>query len=113
MKKSTFLKSLVAGLLMLAVVTPTFAEEGGKPVTLKGEGKCGKCGLKETDKCQNVIQVEKNGKKTTYYLVQNDVSKKFHENLCKESKKISVVGTCKKVGDKLEVTATKIELAKE
>ncbi|MBI3853190.1 MAG: hypothetical protein HY298_23315 [Verrucomicrobia bacterium] len=113
MRKSILLKSVVVGLLLAAVATPTFAEEGGKPVTLNGEGKCAKCALKETDKCQNAIQVEKDGKKTTYYLVQNDVSKKFHENLCKESKKISVTGTCKKVGDKLEVTATKIELAKD
>ncbi len=113
MKKSTFLKSIVAGLLMLAVVTPTFAEEGGKVVTITGDGKCGKCALKETEKCQNVIQVEKNGKKTTYYLVQNEKSKLFHDNLCKDTKKVTATGTCKKVDGKLELTVTKLELAKE
>jgi len=59
-----------------------------------------------------VIQTEKDGKKTTYYLVQNDVSKKFHSNVCKESKKVKVTGICKKVDDKLELTAKKLELAK-
>ena len=113
MKKITILKSVVAGLLFLAVATPAFADEGGKPVTIKGEGKCAKCALKETEKCQNAIQVEKDGKKTTYYLVQNDMSKKFHSNLCKESKKVTATGTCKKVDGKLELTVTKLELDKD
>jgi hypothetical protein len=59
-----------------------------------------------------VIQVEKDGKKTTYYLVQNDVSKEFHGNVCKETKKATATGTCKKVEGKLQFTATKVELAK-
>jgi hypothetical protein len=113
MRKSTFLKSIVAGLLMLAVVTPTFADEGGKSVTITGEGKCGKCALNETAKCQNVIQVEKDGKKITYYLAQNEKSKAFHENLCKESKKVTATGTVKEVDGKKVLTVTKIELAKE
>ena len=115
MKKSTFLKSLVAGLLMVAVVTPTFAEEG-KSETIKGEGKCGKCALKETEKCQNVIQVEKDGKKTTYYLVDKGdakVSKDFHSNLCKDSKKVTATGTVKEEAGKKVLTVSKIELVKE
>ena len=71
---------------------------------------CAKCALHEADKCQNTVQVEKDGKKTTYYLVQNDVSKKFHDEICKETKAISVTGTCKKVDGKLQVTASKIQL---
>lgn len=105
------LKCAVAGLLMLAVATPAFAEEKTKTIT--GEGKCAKCALKEGDKCQNVIQVEKKGKKTTYYLTQNDLSKKFHEYLCKESKKVTATGTVKTVEGKKEFTATKLALAKD
>ena len=113
MKKWNLLKCAIAGLLMLAVATPAFAEDKEKTKTITGEGKCGKCALKETEKCQNVIQVEKDGKTTTYYLTQNDVSKKFHENVCKETKKVTATGTVKTVDGKKEFTATKIELAKD
>jgi RecG-like helicase len=115
MEKTTFLKSIVAGLLLLAIATPpmTMAAAGDKTETITGEGKCGKCALKETEKCQNVIQVEKDGKKITYYLVQNKVSKDFHGNLCKESQKVTATGTVKEVDGKKQFTVTKIELVKE
>ena len=113
MKKWNLLTCAIAGLLVLAVATPAFAEDKEKSQTITGEGKCGKCALKETEKCQNVIQVEKDGKKTTYYLTPNDLSKKFHENLCKESKKVTATGMVKTVNGKKELTVTKIELAKD
>ena len=109
----------VASMLMLAVATPSFAQDANKDkkdkkVTIVGEGKCAKCAMKESDKCQNVIEGEtKSGKKRTYYLVQNDVSKEFHENICKGPKKVKATGTVKKNGDKLEMTADKIEVVKE
>ena len=78
---------------MLAFAIPAQAQEKPKERTITGDAKCGKCALKETDKCQNVIQVEKDGKKTTYYLVQNDVSKKFHDNVCQDTKKATATGT--------------------
>src|SRR5689334_14148475 len=108
----TFISSLIAGtaaIVMLAFVSPAFAAD---KVTITGEGKCAKCSLKETDKCQNAIEVEKDGKTTTYYLVQNDVSKSFHENLCKESKKVTATGTVKKEDGKMMLTADNIEVAK-
>ena len=43
---------------------------------------CGKCTLHETKDCQNVVQVEKDGKTVNYYLKQNDVSKAAHEPIC-------------------------------
>ena len=114
MKNTSLLITGIAGLLLFAIATPTFAaeKEKDKTVTITGEGKCGKCALHETEKCQNVIQVEKNGKKTTYYLAQNEMSKAFHENLCKESKKVTATGTVKKEDNKRVLTVTKIELAK-
>ena len=69
--------------------------------------------LKEGDKCQTVIQAEnKKGKMVNYYLVENDVSKGFHENVCTEAKKVTATGTVKKVDGKNEFTVAKIELAK-
>jgi hypothetical protein len=100
------------GLFMLALAIPAVAEDKDKEITITGDGKCGKCALKETEKCQNVIQVEKDGKKTTYYLVQNDVSKKFHDNICQETKKITATGTSKKVDGKEQFTAAKVALVK-
>ena len=101
------------GLLMLALATPTFAAEKPKEKTITGEAKCAKCMLKETDKCQTVIQVEgKNGKTVKYYLADNDVSKAFHENVCTEAKKVTATGTVKKVEGKNELTVSKIALAK-
>jgi uncharacterized protein DUF6370 len=111
MKKTSLLITGIIGLMLLTLTTPTFAAE--KERTITGEGKCAKCALHETEKCQNVIQVEnKQGKKRTYYLAQNDVSKAFHDNLCKESKKVTATGTVKKEDGKYVMTVTKIELAK-
>ena len=111
MRKS-LLFTAVAGLLLLAIATPTWAAETPKEKTITGEAKCAKCMLKEADKCQTVIQVEnKKGKMVNYYLVDNDVSKAFHQNVCKEAKKVTATGTVKKVDGKNEFTVSKIELA--
>jgi len=121
MKKATLILTSIAGLVILALATPTFAAEPekgegkGKERTITGEGKCGKCALKETEKCQNVIEVEgKNGKKVKYYIVDNEMAKDFHKNICKENKKVTATGTNKKNADgKNEFTVTKIEVVKE
>lgn len=108
--------TVIAGLVFVAVSFPSYAAETGKAkeVTLKGEAKCAMCALKESDKCQTVIQTEaKNGKKVTYYLADNEVAKGFHENVCKGAKKVVATGTVKKVEGKRQLTASKIELAKE
>ena len=102
----------LAAIGMLGLVTSPLAAKEGDEITIKGEGKCAKCALKETSSCQNVIQVEKGKKKGTYYLVQNDVSKSFHENICKEAKEVKATGTVKTVDGKKEFTASKIEVAK-
>lgn len=113
MKQSSIILAGAIGLFMLALAIPAPAQEKAKERTITGDAKCGKCALKETDKCQNVIQVEnKNGKKVLFYIVENDVSKAFHGNVCKETKKATATGTNKKVDGKNQFTATKIELAK-
>ncbi len=111
MKRTSFIRAGAIGLFMLALVIPALADD--KEMTITGDAKCGKCALKETDKCQNVIEVEKNGKKTTYYIVENKVAKDFHKNVCTDTKKATATGTVKKVEGKNQFTATKIELAKD
>jgi uncharacterized protein YpmB len=112
MKRVSLLLTGMVGLLLLAVATPAFAADTAKERTITGEAKCAKCMLKETDKCQTVIQVEtKKGKTVNYYLTENDVSKAFHENVCKDTKKVTATGTVKKAEGKNEFTVSKIALA--
>jgi len=111
MKKASLLLTGIAGLLLLALATPTFASEKGKQVTITGEAKCAKCILKESDKCQTVIQAEgKNGKTVMYYLTDTDAAKAFHENVCHEAKKVTASGRVKKVDGKRELAATDIKV---
>ena len=112
MRKASILLGAVAGLMLLALVTPSFAADSGKGKerTITGEAKCA---LKEGEKCQTVIQTEnKKGKTITFYVMDNDVSKAFHENVCKDAKKVTATGTVKNVAGKNEFTASKIEMAK-
>jgi Family of unknown function (DUF6370) len=109
-------------LLILAAVGVMFsglgllkADEKGAKITIKGDGVCAKCALKEQAKCQNVVIVTKDGKETKYYLARNDKSNKAHQAMgfCRASKedpvKVKVTGTCEKKDDKLVVTAETIE----
>jgi Family of unknown function (DUF6370) len=110
-------------LLTLAAVGVLFsglsllrAADEGKKETIKGEGLCGKCALKETKECQNVVIVTKDGKKTNYYLEKNEFFKAAHGELgiCTATKeepvKVKVTGTVVKKEDKLILTPTeKIE----
>jgi hypothetical protein len=105
----------VAGLMLFGLAIPAFAAEEGsaKEQTIKGEAKCAKCSLKEADKCQTVIQTEnKEGKKVTYYLADNDAAKKFHHEICQEPKKVTATGMVKKVDGKEMLTVSKIEAEK-
>ena len=108
--KKTSLWIALAAFLLTALAVPAFAS--GKEVTITGEGTCAKCALHETDKCQTVIQTEENGKKVTYYLAQNKVSKDFHSNVCEKPQKVTATGTVKEKDGKMVLTATKIDLAK-
>jgi Family of unknown function (DUF6370) len=104
----------VAGVLFsgLALVQ---AQDKDKKVTIEGDGMCAKCALKETKTCQNAVIVTKDGKKETYYLAHEGVSKKSHSSMgfCQASKddpiKVKVTGTVEKKDDKLVMTAEKID----
>lgn len=108
------MKNIILTLIALAglALTPAFAESKGKEITLTGKACCAKCCLKTATECETVLAVEKDGKKTTYHLAKNDVSDKFHEEVCKSPKAATVTATCKKEGDKLVLTASKAEVTK-
>ena len=102
---------LIAGLALAGLTTTAFAED--KEITITGDMVCGKCTLKETKSCQNVIQVKKDGKTINYYLAKNDVSDAQHEDVCHgDSKKMTATGKVEEKDGKQVLTATKLEAAK-
>jgi hypothetical protein len=106
MKRYLFATLLAAGL------ATTLSTQAADEKTISGEGTCGKCALKETKSCQNVVQVKEGDKTVNYYLVQNDVAKEFHKNVCQGTAKVKATGTVKDVDGKKEFTASKIEVVK-
>lgn len=113
MKKSSLILSLAVGLLLAFGAARLFASDASKETTLTGKLVCAKCVLHETKTCQNVLQVEKDGKTVNYYLAQNKVSKKFHDNICQnDGENVTVTGTVSEKNGKEMLVATKIEAAK-
>ncbi|HTL17184.1 MAG TPA: DUF6370 family protein [Patescibacteria group bacterium] len=109
MKINTVLAGIAgAVLLSLTLSTPTIAAEKGKEVTIRGEAKCAKCSLHQTDKCQTVIETKEHGKAVTYWVAQNDVAKGFHKEVCQEPKKVKATGTVEEVDGKKQLTVAKI-----
>ncbi len=108
MKKA--LIALVSAALLLAF-NSTAAQSKEKEVTIKGEAKCAHCMLHQGTECQTVIQSEKGGKMHTYYVVDNEVAKGFHDNVCQNAKKVVAKGTITKAGDKEEITLKSIKVA--
>jgi len=107
---------LVAVGVMLSGMSLLKAADEGKKETIKGDGMCAKCELKETKSCQNAVIVTKDGKKTTYYLEKNDFFKDAHSGLglCTATKdapiKVKVTGTVvEKEGKKYLTPTSKIE----
>ncbi len=105
--------AMLAGLALVLALNVTSASAKDKEVTIKGEAKCAMCMLHEGDACKTVIQTQKAGKTQTYYLVDNDVSKGFHDDVCHGAKKVIAKGTVAEVDGKQKLTLTKIELAKD
>ena len=93
-------KVLIVAGLATALAAPAFA---GEAVTLQGKVVCAKCTLKKKGlkECQNVLLVpegveqqisQKDGqdaKETAYYIVNNEVGKKFGE-VCMDAKKTKI-----------------------
>ena len=105
--------AVLAGAALVLAMNATSAFAKDKEVTIKGDAKCAMCMLHEGDACKTVIQTEKAGKTQTYYLVENDISKGFHEDVCHGAKKVVAKGTLTEVDGKQKLTLSKIEVAKD
>ena len=80
---------------------------------IAGDAMCAKCELKQTEKCQMAIKMKtSDGKDETILVENNQVSKDFHDNICKETKAVKAEGTITEKDGKKMITLTKIELAK-
>ena len=112
MKKLKLTIALLATLAFAGAAMTALAADS-KEITITGNMVCGKCKLHETKACQNVIQVEKDGKTVNYYLAKNDVSDAMHEDICHgDSKKVTATGTVEEKDGKEVLTVTKLEAAK-
>lgn len=111
MKTIKSISAIACVLALLASVSLARAVDESKTIT--GKAKCAKCLLKEkTDVHQTAIQVKNGDKTVTYYLVANDVAKKYDKKVCEKAEKVTATGTVKTVDGKLQLTATKIEPTK-
>ena len=98
--------------LMAVTVVCSGVVLAAEAITVTGEGKCAKCALKETDKCQNVIEVEEGGKTVKYYLAPNKVAKAYHKTVCSATVKTTATGEVKEEEGKKVLTATEVKEAK-
>src|SRR4051812_6030413 len=84
-----------------------------KEVTLKGKLKCGKCTLKDKEckVCTNVLEVEKDGKTTQYFLDDKGNKEAYHKGICPPGKSAdaTVVGVVSKKEDKMWIKPSKVE----
>lgn len=103
--------SLLAPLALLAFTSMAWADT--KPVTLTGKMECSKCQLHETADCGNVLSVKEGATEVKYYLVDNDLSKADHKDVCTAPKdNVTVTGTVEEKDGKKWLTAAKIDYPK-
>ena len=104
---------LVAVLAM--AVSLQAADKGDKDkaeVTLKGTLVCGKCALKETDDCTNVLQVKEGDKTVNYYIDDEGKGAEYHKAICqagKAGKPFTVTGAVTEKDGKKHIKASKVE----
>ena len=107
----------LAGMVAFLMV-PAFADDkkkdDKKEVKLEGTMVCGKCKLKETDKCANVVQVKEGDKTVNYYLKDDGAKADYHKDCCQKDAKVKVTGgtVTEKDGKKI-LEGAKVEVVKE
>jgi hypothetical protein len=79
----------------------------GKKVTLKGELQCGKCSLKETKACSNVLVVKEGDKEVKYYIKDKGKGEKYHK--CSGTAPATVTGTLVKKDGKNVITGATVK----
>jgi Family of unknown function (DUF6370) len=107
------LMPIFAAALLAAILTSCSTSHPSDQVTMTGTMVCAKCKLHVATSCQNVLQVDQGGQTVNYFLVQNDVSKKFHDNICmNDGEKATVTGTVEQKDGQEQLTASNIAASK-
>ena len=104
--------AVAAGLWAFGAVATA---EDKKEVKLTGALVCGKCTLKATPKCSNVLQVKEGDKVVNYFLDDKGNAEAYHEGVCGGEKieGVAVTGTVTEKDGKKYVKATKVDLKKK
>jgi len=106
------LSLMLLGASTIAFSASTSLRAADEEVKLEGTICCGKCELKMSEKCAVTIVVAgKDGKKTTYWF-DKDAHKKYHDDVCQETKAGTVTGTVKKDGEKMIITVKDLKYKK-
>lgn len=110
--------SMLLGVAIVFALTLTVKADdktADKEVKLTGKLVCGKCALKETDECSNVLQVKDGSKTVNYYLKDDGKAEKYHKNICtagKAGKAVTVTGKVSEKDGKKWLTGAKVEFDK-
>jgi hypothetical protein len=104
--------ALAAGLMAFG---PSAGADDKKDVKLTGTLMCGKCSLKLTTRCSNVLQVKEGDKTVNYFIDDKGNGEPYHEGVCGDGKiqGVVVAGTVTEKDGKKWVKATKVELPKK
>jgi hypothetical protein len=88
--------------------------EEKKETKLTGTLVCGKCSLKLTPKCSNVLQVKEGDKTVNYFLDDKGNGETYHEDVCGGEKVegVTVTGTVTEKDGKKYVKPSKVEKKK-
>ena len=92
----------------------TATADDKKEVKLTGTLVCGKCGLKQTPKCSNVLQVKEGDKTVNYFLDDQGNKEAYHEGVCGGEKVegVTVTGAATEKDGKKYIKPTKVETKK-
>jgi hypothetical protein len=106
------LRNLALALTAVFALGFAVTAEDKKETKLSGDLVCGKCKLKETKECANVLQVKDGDKTVNYYLDDKGAKEDYHKMCCTKTTKVTVTGTVSEKDGKKMVKATKVEEAK-
>jgi hypothetical protein len=97
--------------LALLLASGTNSAQDKKEVVLKGKITCNKCDLGKSTACETVIVVKEKDKDIVYFF-DTKAHKKFHGEVCSDSKPGAVTGTVKDEDKKKVITVSKVEYDK-
>ena len=100
------LLGLVAVVTAATLVASSFADDK-KETKLEGKLLCGKCKLKESEECSNVLVVKDGDKSVNYYIKDTGKKEKYHK--CSGEQAVKVTGKVTEKDGKKYIEDAKVE----